>query len=82
MDKEKIIDEIITYLKKDRGVKKHAINGVKPKPTGNEIVVYWNTANFGTAKPVLRRVYEVYGDVIASIDFHKNVTLSRIEITL
>lgn len=84
---EKETNEIISYLKKDKGVKKHGVGEIKvwtPNP-GNpfsEIRVVWNTHNFGTAKPVIKRLMEVYGDIISTAGFHRSVTSPYISVPL
>lgn len=74
---EKTINEIVSYLNKDRGVKKHVIGEVKVwQPSAGqpfpEIRAYWDTNNFGTVKPVITRLMEVYGDILSTAGFYKS----------
>ena len=76
---DKIINEIVDFLKKDRGVKKHRvgeirINRISETRVSPELVIQWDSNNFATAKPVMKRIHEVYGDVVPSVGFYHGYT--------
>ena len=76
MDKEKAINEIVAYLKKDRAVKKHLVGEIQVKKDNllyPEIYVGWNSRKLSTATHVMNRVMEVYGDIVPNVGFYNGL---------
>ena len=76
---DKIINEMVDFLKKDKGVKKHRVGEITAVRMDEthlraELFIQWNSRNFTTVKPVIKRIRETYGDVVNCVGFYNGYT--------